>query len=142
MPPLPQRPVRPVNRAGPKPQPPSQSRQLMVVESCLKAEAKNFDDGSTGAGASSGEEQRSSDPPKPEPAPAPACEGGCCDDAPTSTYSCQQQAAWGKCGEAWMAGFCARSCGRCASSEDMAANATANATSSSNRRLLGGAMLV
>ena len=49
MPPLPPRPVRPVNRAGPKPQPPSQSRQLMVVESCLKAEAKNFDDGSTGA---------------------------------------------------------------------------------------------
>ena len=115
----------------------------MVVESCLKAEAKNFDDGSTGAGASSGEEQRSSDPPKPEPAPALACEGGCCDDAPpTSTYSCQQQAAWGKCGEAWMAGFCDFSCGRCTSSENMAANATANATSSSNRRLLGGAMLV
>ena len=54
MPPLPQRPVRPVNRAGPKPQPPSQSRQLMVVESCLKGEAKNFDDGSTGAGAGVG----------------------------------------------------------------------------------------
>ena len=123
----------------------------MVVESCLKAEAKNFDDGSTGAGASSGEEQRSSDPPKPEPAPAPACEGGCCDDAPTSTYSCEQQEAWGKCGEPWMSGFCDLSCGRCASSEaDVAAtaNATANATATeeaaavedlpdaTNRRLL------
>ena len=38
---------------------------------------------------------------------APGCEGGCCDVAPpASTYSCEQQAAWGKCDETWMAGFC------------------------------------
>ena len=130
VPTVPRRPVRPVDRAGPKPQPPSQSQQTITVESCLKSQVKNFDDGSAAAAAS-------------DPAPAPACEGGCCDGAPpASTYSCQQQAAWGKCGEAWMAGFCDFSCGRCTSSEDMAANATANATSSSNRRLLGGAMLV
>ena len=122
----------------------------MVVESCLKGEAKNFDDGSSadaGAGASSSD-------PTPEPAPAPACEGGCCDVAPPgSTYSCEQQAAWGKCGEAWMAGFCDLSCGRCASSSgaDLAANATANATAgedlpdatkptAADRRLLLGVM--
>lgn len=61
---------------------------------------------------------------------ASACRDGCCDVAPpASTYSCEQQATWGKCDEAWLAGFCDLSCGRCAPSEaDVAANATANAT--------------
>ena len=126
---VPPRPQRPVKRAaGPRPQPPSQ----VEYRSCLRQADAIEENGNTVPSLT----------PEPEPAPAPACEGGCCDDAPTSTYSCQQQAAWGKCGEAWMSGFCDFSCGRCASSEDMAANATANATSSSNRRLLGGAMLV
>ena len=56
---------------------------------------------------------------------APGCEGGCCDVAPpTSAYSCEQQAAWGKCGASWMAGFCFASCGRCVASEDAATNMT------------------
>ena len=57
---------------------------------------------------------------------ASACWDGCCDVAPpASAYSCEQQAAWGKCGEPWMDGFCFASCGRCTSSEDAAANGTA-----------------
>ena len=31
----------------------------------------------------------------------------------SSGFSCELQAQWGKCGEAWMAGKCDRSCGRC-----------------------------
>ena len=118
---VPPRPQRPVNRAaGPKPQPPSQAQ----YQSCLRQ-------------AATIEAQRSapSTPePEPTPAPAPACEGDCCDvSPPASTYSCEQQAAWGKCGEPWMSGFCDLSCGRCASSEaDVAANATATANATAN----------
>jgi len=48
--------------------------------------------------------------------------GGDCSDsmAPGTSFSCQQQKDWGKCGEGWMTasgapnhGWCARSCGRC-----------------------------
>ena len=39
---------------------------------------------------------------------------GCTDAPPAGApYSCAQQAGWGKCGEAWMQGFCNASCGRC-----------------------------
>ena len=128
VPTVPPRPVRPVDRAGPKPQPPSQNQQTMIVESCLKGESKNFDDGSDASASSSD--------PMPEPAPAPACQGGCCDVAPpASTYSCEQQATWGKCDEAWLAGFCDLSCGRCAPSEaGVAANATANANATADAK--------
>ncbi|PRW20216.1 Endoglucanase 1 [Chlorella sorokiniana] len=47
---------------------------------------------------------------------APAADGAACADRPTPDgFSCQQQADWAKCGEAWMAegGFCAATCGRC-----------------------------
>jgi hypothetical protein len=37
----------------------------------------------------------------------------CKDEPPDKTYSCVQQAAWGKCREPWMAGYCTRSCGLC-----------------------------
>jgi len=30
--------------------------------------------------------------------------------APSSDYSCAQQAGWGKCGKVWMIGFCSSSC--------------------------------
>ena len=40
-------------------------------------------------------------------------QSSCTDIAPTQQYSCQQQAAWGKCNESWMAGKCNRSCNRC-----------------------------
>ena len=37
-----------------------------------------------------------------------------CDDiAPDSTYTCEEQASWGKCDEPWMMGLCNKSCGRC-----------------------------
>ncbi|KAL3135114.1 expansin-like protein [Trebouxia sp. C0010 RCD-2024] len=36
---------------------------------------------------------------------------GCGDKAPSSAYTCAQQAKYGKCGESWMAGFCHKSCG-------------------------------
>ncbi|KAK9902791.1 hypothetical protein WJX75_006160 [Coccomyxa subellipsoidea] len=38
---------------------------------------------------------------------------GCTDTPPDSTYTCAQQAGWGQCGQSWMQGFCAQSCGRC-----------------------------
>lgn len=37
----------------------------------------------------------------------------CADTAAPDGYSCAQQQAWGKCGEAWMAKYCAATCGRC-----------------------------
>ncbi len=37
----------------------------------------------------------------------------CTDVAPDGQYTCAQQAGWGKCDEAWMAGKCDQSCGRC-----------------------------
>ncbi|MGK3969339.1 hypothetical protein WMF01_53195 [Sorangium sp. So ce1667] len=39
--------------------------------------------------------------------------GTCSDTAPSSQYTCAQQASWGKCNESWMQGFCNRTCGRC-----------------------------
>ena len=60
--------------------------------------------------------------PSPAAAPAPATEApspraeeaGCGDvPPPPAAYTCQQQAAWGKCSAPWMAGYCDRSCGRC-----------------------------
>lgn len=41
--------------------------------------------------------------------------GGTCSDTPPSgsSYSCAQQAGFGKCGESWMKGFCNKSCNRC-----------------------------
>jgi len=39
-----------------------------------------------------------------------------CDDRPPpGSYTCRQQAEWGKCDEEWLVGggYCARSCGRC-----------------------------
>ena len=39
----------------------------------------------------------------------------CSDEAPDASYTCAQQAGWGKCGESWMSGFCDASCGRCGS---------------------------
>ena len=46
--------------------------------------------------------------PTPPPTPPPLCV-----DVPTGGYSCDQQAAWGKCSEAWMAGYCQATCGTC-----------------------------
>ncbi len=40
----------------------------------------------------------------------------CTDIAPSSDYTCEQQAGWGKCSEAWMQDYCDLSCARC--SED------------------------
>jgi mannan endo-1,4-beta-mannosidase len=37
----------------------------------------------------------------------------CNDSPPSSDYTCQQQAEWGKCGEPWMQGHCDTACGRC-----------------------------
>ena len=51
-------------------------------------------------------------PAAARPAPTPAAAAGCTDRPPPS-YSCAQQHTWGKCGEAWMAPYCARTCGRC-----------------------------
>ncbi|KAL4420827.1 hypothetical protein ABPG75_010483 [Micractinium tetrahymenae] len=54
--------------------------------------------------------------------PAPSAGGAAaCDDRPPPTYTCAQQKGWGKCGEAFMAPFCARTCGRCG---DSAGNGT------------------
>ena len=39
--------------------------------------------------------------------------GSCTDIAPDATYTCAQQAGWGKCNETWMVGKCDASCGRC-----------------------------
>ena len=37
----------------------------------------------------------------------------CSDAAPDDEYTCEEQASWGKCGEAFMVGFCCRSCHAC-----------------------------
>jgi len=37
----------------------------------------------------------------------------CTDIPPNNTYTCVQQAGWGKCKESWMRGFCLKSCNRC-----------------------------
>jgi len=44
---------------------------------------------------------------------------GCTDKAPADGYTCAEQAAWGKCDEAWIVdgGFCTKSCGRCEAGE-------------------------
>lgn len=61
------------------------------------------------------------------PAPTPSRAGGACSDAPPpgSTATCAQQAAWGKCGAAWMGGFCRASCGGCGGGRGSAAAAAA-----------------
>lgn len=38
---------------------------------------------------------------------------GCSDKPPPGGYTCAQQASWGKCGDAWMVGYCCRSCFAC-----------------------------
>ena len=40
---------------------------------------------------------------------------GCADVPPSGSFTCGQQAAWGKCGADFMiaGGFCAATCGRC-----------------------------
>ena len=35
-----------------------------------------------------------------------AASAECLDTPSDATHSCAQQAAWGKCGDDWMAGFC------------------------------------
>jgi hypothetical protein len=48
--------------------------------------------------------------------PAPSGNGGvieCTDVPPDATFTCSEQAGWGKCGEAWMLNSCNASCGRC-----------------------------
>lgn len=43
---------------------------------------------------------------------------GCVDVKPSGSeqYTCQQQKAWDKCNEAWMKGFCQKTCGTCGGS--------------------------
>lgn len=46
-----------------------------------------------------------------------------CEDEPApGGHSCKQQAAWGKCGEAWIrqGGWCAATCGRCSQGSALA----------------------
>jgi hypothetical protein len=43
----------------------------------------------------------------------PQAGGSCSDTAPDGNYSCAQQKEWGKCGDAFMQGYCNMSCGRC-----------------------------
>ncbi len=44
----------------------------------------------------------------------PTSSSTCTDIPPAgSSYTCAQQAGWGKCNETWMQGFCNKSCGRC-----------------------------
>ena len=41
-------------------------------------------------------------------------DGDTCEDvAPSPDHTCAEQAAWGKCDEPWMTGFCDAACGRC-----------------------------
>eukprot|EP00884_Botryococcus_braunii_P004939 jgi/Botrbrau1/14446/Bobra.0014s0091.1 len=44
------------------------------------------------------------------------CSGACSDSPPDNRYSCEQQAAWGQCQEAFMSGYCRKSCGVCKTS--------------------------
>ncbi|CAG9461711.1 unnamed protein product [Pedinophyceae sp. YPF-701] len=46
--------------------------------------------------------------------------GQACDDKQPGDYTCEQQKAWGKCGEAWLrdGGFCRLTCGACSSEEE------------------------
>lgn len=43
--------------------------------------------------------------------------GACTDISPDRRYTCAQQKGWGKCGDAFMRGFCNRTCGRCSPQE-------------------------
>ncbi|KAJ3126043.1 hypothetical protein HK098_007920 [Nowakowskiella sp. JEL0407] len=52
------------------------------------------------------------------PSPSATSSVTCPDNAPSTDYTCVQQASWGKCNETWMIGFCAYSCGRCPKSND------------------------
>jgi len=49
--------------------------------------------------------------PKPSPPVPDSC--SCSDTPPDNQYTCEQQAGWGKCNEAFMKGFCCRSCLAC-----------------------------
>lgn len=44
---------------------------------------------------------------------SPSTTGTCVDVPPDNTYTCEQQAGWGKCNEPWMQGFCLTTCGPC-----------------------------
>ncbi|PRW32690.1 General transcription factor 3C polypeptide 5 [Chlorella sorokiniana] len=58
------------------------------------------------------------------------CTCTCSDVPPDGQYTCAQQAAWGKCGEAWMLRlFCQQSCRRCACPFGSAATIPASALS-------------
>ena len=56
-----------------------------------------------------------------EPLPEPKCSSEdetCCDtQPPSSVYSCEEEKNFGKCGESWMQGYCAFTCGRCGQSK-------------------------
>jgi hypothetical protein len=39
--------------------------------------------------------------------------GNCTDIPPDNSYTCSQQAGWGKCSESWMVGFCCKTCFQC-----------------------------
>ena len=43
----------------------------------------------------------------------PALDCDCSDDPPPGSYTCAQQAGWGKCGFPFMHGYCCRSCHGC-----------------------------
>jgi len=55
-------------------------------------------------------------PPPPPPPPYPPQPTPPCTDTPPApgTYTCAQQAGWGKCGDDFMKGFCCKSCFKCA----------------------------
>mgnify|MGYP006062577217 CR=1 FL=1 len=37
----------------------------------------------------------------------------CSDVPPDDNYTCEEQAAWGKCSSSWMKGYCCKSCFDC-----------------------------
>jgi hypothetical protein len=52
-------------------------------------------------------------------APAPEAADEACVDVPPppgeqGSFSCEEQSSWQKCSRAWMAGYCRRTCGTCA----------------------------
>lgn len=66
-------------------------------------------------GVPSSEGQPSVNLPPLDPAAPPPSTGAvaCTDIPPDATFTCSEQAGWGKCGEAWMQNSCNASCGRC-----------------------------
>ncbi len=51
--------------------------------------------------------------PNVGPAPDESTQPPCTDVPPDSTFTCAQQKAWGQCEQAWMDGFCEKTCGKC-----------------------------